>query len=78
MKKIISVTLDLNGGDTLYEKRYVGQTISCTDDGLNFYEETIKSIKFIEYETVNDLVIETEEGSNLCYNPKYVVSWEIK
>lgn len=25
-----------------------------------------------------DLVIETEEGSTLCYNPKYVVSWIIK
>lgn len=78
MKKIISVTLDLNGGDTLYETYYLGQTVKFTNDGTSFYEETIKSIKFIEYETVNDLVIETEEGSTLCFNPKYVVSWIIK
>lgn len=77
-KEIKSVTMDLICGNEKHEVYYLGGKLTLSDDGINFYEETVNKLYFYSGSENSDFVITTEEGSMLSYNNKHVVYWVLK
>lgn len=77
-KEIKSVTIDLMCGNDKHEVYYLGNKVSLSDDGINFYEETVNKLYFASDLENSDFVITTEEGSILSYQNKHVVCWVLK
>ena len=77
-KEIKSVTIDLMCGNDKHEVYYLGGKVSLSDDGFNFYEETVNKLYFASDLENSDFVITTEEGSILLYQNKHVVCWVLK
>ena len=77
MKKIVNVCVDTTCGKEFPKTYYIGQEIITSDDGSEFIHETIKSFEFGDLDT-GDLIIQTEQGSSIVFNYKYVVSWKVK
>ena len=77
-KEIKSVTIDLMCGNDKHEVYYLGGKVSLSDDGINFYDETVNKLYFATTSYDSDFVITTEEGSILSYRNKHVVCWVLK
>ena len=77
-KEIKSVTIDLMCGNDKHEVYYLGGKVSLSDDGINFYEETVNKLYWAENRYGSDFVITTEEGTMLSYPNKHVVCWVLK
>ena len=77
MKKIKYVQVDLMSANGDSHTYIVGDNLRLTPKGFCDNDEIIESIKFVDHENDTDLVITTDKGSVVSFNPKYVISWGI-
>lgn len=79
MKQIKFVQVDLMSANNDSHTHVLGEPLRCTPpNGFLDGEEIIIEIKFETIDNYCDLVIRTDKGSVISYNPKYIIQWGLK